>query len=61
MEGAAGEAGPTGAAGDEADVESKQEWEEVVSYCDGDGSANKTPFELLVSVSADQWKWFGHI
>lgn len=47
MEGARGEAVPALVARKEIDVEEEEDGEEVIGYCDGDGSANKTPVEFL--------------
>jgi hypothetical protein len=50
---------PTFVAGDEADVESEEEGEEVVCYCDGDGRAVKSPVELLITGLAENRVAFG--
>lgn len=46
LEGALGEAGPAGGAGDEANVEGEEDGEEGICDCDGDGGADKAPVEL---------------
>ena len=48
---AARKARPTGRAGDEADVEEEEEGKKVIGYGNGNGSAYKTPFKSLVSIS----------
>lgn len=47
MEGARGEAVPAFVACEEVDVEEEEDGEEVIGYCNGDGSADETPVEFL--------------